>query len=681
MSSRTILDPITGIQIPDTIAFKYYPPWVLIFFQVFFWVVFVLFILYLSAHYTAHSWSFYEIARLGYREMRNAQTEIAERKDRRHKERDDSMKVDDRIKVPSYYETAEQQYSDARWRVILAAFNWLLYTTSLSLISLLIFVFLASGSTVSGWIKVQIPFVGDAKDFRDRYAVVFYVVNAVPPILIGLISMFKLIKDTLRAKLYRKKKLATLPEPVSNPTASAHPSDPTVIILVPTYKEPLPNILSTLNAITTSDYPSEKLHVYLGFDELEVQETIFTLTRLLSGEGVLKWEDSPEDDSEKTLKYNGLAQMRNKHQSDSFDANYDFRQSNHQFNNMLECPLVTSLIYNGFHLHLCRFPHGGKLSVQKHLYNLISSKIPTVYPHESFVLFIDSDTTVMKNTISNFVDHLKMNPKEMASTGIIVSRNGHSMNFWQQYQDAEYIFMQLGSRCSEAAMGGVTCLPGALTLVYYPLLAAVSKQYFNQPPIDSTFEFCRRKLGEDRYLTHLIMEYTGSYKVGFNANSICKTEAPTNFYNLLRQRRRWTLGSFTNEVYILCTPRFYFSFPFLILLRLYQTLRLSGIIFYVFLFEIIFTVTIDSNPRPAEQVLNFTVFFLYWIMVAIWAFAHRRCKVLFWVLVYFIGNLIFESVWLWYSLWTVREKAWGGPRQEQKASEEDDKSKTTQQVA
>ncbi|KAI9142602.1 chitin synthase-domain-containing protein [Paraphysoderma sedebokerense] len=665
---RYIFDPISGETIPNTLANFYYPYWLLVILQILFWVLVVLFLLYLTSHYVVHSWCFFEIARLGLKEIATSKAEQKlEDKWGSYDEQSElsgNSNSKKRINIPPYYQSASKKLTDAKWRVLLAIVNWLVYTGCLIMLAVLNFVFLASGYTAAGWVDISVSFAPDPMKWRSDYGLIFYAVNAGPPIVIGLIALFKFLKDTIRHRLFvrsRRKNADTLPPPVSSADNPAKvDEDPTVIILIPTYKEPLPNILSTLNAITASEYPKEKIHIYLGFDDLEVQQTVFTLTRLLSGEGILEEADQLHQD-EKSNKYNGLVQLQSKRSTLNVNAEMNTQDPHSPqpvsvIMSADHCPLVTSLIYNDTSLHLCRFPHGGKLSVQKHLFSLISKRIPQIYPGDSYVLFIDSDTTVLPNTVRNFVDHLTINPKELATTGIIVSRNGHSTNFWQQYQDAEYIFMQLGSRCTEAAMGGVTCLPGALTMVYYPLLKAVSAQYFNQPPIDSTFEFCRRKLGEDRYLTHLIMEYTGSYRVGFDVNSICKTEAPGNFYNLLRQRRRWTLGSFTNEVYILCTPRFYFSYPFLILLRVYQTLRLSGVIFYIFLLEMFFTAEL-SDLKPALYVVNFAVFFLYWLILAVWAIFNKRWKSMIWVWVYFIGNLIFESVWLWYSIWTVREKS------------------------
>ena len=111
--------------------------------------------------------------------------------------------------------------------------------------------------------------------------------------------------------------------------------------------------------------------------------------------------------------------------------------------------------------------------------------------------------------------------------------------------------MQAATRLPEALLGAITCLPGALTVVRISAMRELARVYFAQADADSTFEFCRRKLGEDRYLTHLAMEAFPAYSIGFIPDAISKTEAPDNFANLLKQRRRWLLGSLANEVYCL----------------------------------------------------------------------------------------------------------------------------------
>lgn len=174
---------------------------------------------------------------------------------------------------------------------------------------------------------------------------------------------------------------------------------------------------------------------------------------------------------------------------------------------------------------------------------------------------------MLLDTIRVFVDRFTLNPRIKSASGLIACRNSHGHSWWQAFQDEDYLFSMIIHRSSEAYLGNVTYLPGALTIVEYSLFKRLSVEYFHQRETDSSYEFCRQKLGEDRYLTHLAMEVLQGWQLGFDCNAICKTDAPKSFYNLLRQRRRWNLGGTTSDIYMITAwgsvkKIFFFGTPF-----------------------------------------------------------------------------------------------------------------------
>ena len=78
----------------------------------------------------------------------------------------------------------------------------------------------------------------------------------------------------------------------------------------------------------------------------------------------------------------------------------------------------------------------------------------------------------------------------------------------------------------------------------------------------SGYQFHRYHLGEDRYFTHLLMIKPGEKAIlKFNPEARCKTEAPDDLWTLLRQRRRWYLGTICNAIADIMTPKLWINFP------------------------------------------------------------------------------------------------------------------------
>ncbi|KAI9175291.1 hypothetical protein H9P43_006652 [Blastocladiella emersonii ATCC 22665] len=532
--------------------------------------------------------------------------------------------------------------------------------------------------------------------------------------------------------------------------------DRDVVILVPTYQEPMSNLLSTISAITESDYPPEKIHVLVGFDDdsEKTLTTMYTIERILNGDLVQgydaapptpatangdaartnRWSVASESDlglgvdvgdaappAYDTLpkfksrnKYNGLLKIAHQTRSStdlrsqynaglaatsspvsmtslapppprtpssarSFGSPSTYGGSSNRSSvvgvePVDEDPRAIEIRYCNINYTIARYEHGGKLHTQAKMFALVEERVNAgVYPRNALLLFVDSDTTLVSSTIRKFVDHFEIHPTSACATGFIVSRNGHQNSFLQQMQDAEYIFMQVSMRYVEATFGSVTCLPGALTMIKYETMHELAKIYFHQPDVDSTFEFCRRKLGEDRFLTHLAMEYLPAYSIGFVPDAVSKTEAPNIFYDLLRQRRRWLLGSLTNEMYMITTPSFLTKYPALIALRITSMLRLGGTCFYYLYVSLLITlVEAPDETNAVDIILLIGVPAMFFVLLAIWSLWQRRAKSLVFFFAFLVTNQILEMLYYCYTAWTMNERTWGGPRADGGAADADD---------
>jgi chitin synthase len=103
------------------------------------------------------------------------------------------------------------------------------------------------------------------------------------------------------------------------------------------------------------------------------------------------------------------------------------------------------------------------------------------------------------------------------------------------------------AKAFEALFGCVTCLPGCFsmyrirnTLKNKPVIASneIIKDY-SENKVDTLHLKNLLELGEDRYLTTLMLTHFPYMKTSFNVDAKCLTVAPDRWSILLSQRRRW----------------------------------------------------------------------------------------------------------------------------------------------
>ena len=109
----------------------------------------------------------------------------------------------------------------------------------------------------------------------------------------------------------------------------------------------------------------------------------------------------------------------------------------------------------------------------------------------------------------------------------------------------------------ETMFGCVTCLPGCFTMYRLaahgqPLLSAdyVYNKYSTNK-VETLHEKNLFHLGEDRYLTTLLLLKFDDMKLSFVPKATCHTVVPNTFSVLLSQRRRWINSTFHNMIELL----------------------------------------------------------------------------------------------------------------------------------
>src|SRR3954464_7062913 len=155
-----------------------------------------------------------------------------------------------------------------------------------------------------------------------------------------------------------------------------------------------------------------------------------------------------------------------------------------------------------------------------------------------------------------------------------------------------YISHHLG-KGFESVFGGVTCLPGCFCM--YRLKARkgrddwvpiITKPEIVQEYSQNTVETLHQKnlllLGEDRFLTTLMLRNFPHRKMMFCPKAICKTIVPDEFKVLLSQRRRWINSTIHNLMELVLVRNlcgtFCFSMQFVVFIELMGTLVLPAAI-------------------------------------------------------------------------------------------------------
>lgn len=150
------------------------------------------------------------------------------------------------------------------------------------------------------------------------------------------------------------------------------------------------------------------------------------------------------------------------------------------------------------------------------------------------------------------------------------------------------------TKAFESCFGGVTCLPGCFSMYrikckkgddWVPILASPDiVSIYSSPVVDTLHKKNLLLLGEDRFLTTMMLRTFPKRKLMFVPRAYCKTTVPSTFSTLLSQRRRWVNSTIHNLMELVLVNElcgtFCFSMQFVILVELIGTATLPAAIFF-----------------------------------------------------------------------------------------------------
>jgi len=190
-------------------------------------------------------------------------------------------------------------------------------------------------------------------------------------------------------------------------------------------------------------------------------------------------------------------------------------------------------------------------------------------------------------------------------------------------------------------------------------------EHYSENVVDTLHKKNLLLLGEDRYLSTLMLKTFPKRKQVFVPQAVCKTTVPDEFKVLLSQRRRWINSTVHNLMELvlvrdLCGT-FCFSMQFVVCGELMGTLVLpAAIAFTFYLIAISIKAAVLHTAAPViPLVLLALILGLPAILIVITA---HRWSYVAWMFVYLLSLPVWNFVLPTYAFWKFDDFSWGDTR-------------------
>ncbi|CAO1621032.1 unnamed protein product [Sympodiomycopsis kandeliae] len=324
--------------------------------------------------------------------------------------------------------------------------------------------------------------------------------------------------------------------------------------------------------------------------------------------------------------------------------------------------LILMRFLNKVHFGLAMNPM--ELEVYHQIKNIIGVN-PSFY---EYLLQVDADTTVDAYSLSHFVSAF-INDKKIIGLCGETSLSNAKKSFITMLQVYEYYISHYLAKAFESLFGSVTCLPGCFSMfrlrtpdTHRPLFIAnrVVEDYAENR-VDTLHTKNLLSLGEDRYLTTLVLKHFGNYKTVFTRAGKAQTAAPEDWGVLLSQRRRWINSTVHNLFELIRTPGLcgfcLFSMRFIVFIDLLSTIIAPVTVAYI-VYLIVLVSTSDATVPVTSLIMLAAIYGLQAFIFIL----NRKFEMIGWMVVYIIGIPIWSFFLPLYSFWHMDDFSWGNTR-------------------
>ncbi|KAF9356589.1 hypothetical protein BGX26_005048, partial [Mortierella sp. AD094] len=304
------------------------------------------------------------------------------------------------------------------------------------------------------------------------------------------------------------------------------------------------------------------------------------------------------------------------------------------------------------------------------LFNKIH-RLTNIWPDQfELCMMVDADTMVKGDSLSYMVTAMQNDHTIMGLCGETKIAN-KTASWVSAIQVFEYYISHHLGKAFESVFGGVTCLPGCFCMYrikapkfdsWVPILANPEViQEYNQNIVSTLHQKNLLLLGEDRYLTTLMLRTFPKRQMVFVPQALCKTVAPDTFSVLLSQRRRWINSTIHNLLELvlvtdLCGIAF-LSMQFVVLLELIGTVVLPAAI--IMTIGMIVASVVNNEISIIPLVMIIVIIGLPAVLIVL---TTRKWIYVLYMLIYLFSTPIWNFVLPLYSFWHFDDFSWGETR-------------------
>ncbi|KAK4191947.1 chitin synthase 8 [Podospora australis] len=324
--------------------------------------------------------------------------------------------------------------------------------------------------------------------------------------------------------------------------------------------------------------------------------------------------------------------------------------------------MVIMRFLNRVHYNLAMSPL--ELEMYHQIRNIIGVN-PTFY---EYLFQIDADTVVAPDSATRMVSAFLDDTRLIAVCGETALSNAKS-SFVTMIQVYEYYISHNLSKAFESLFGSVTCLPGCFSM-YRIRAAETGKPLFVSREIVDSYSTIRvdtlhmknlLHLGEDRFLTTLLLKYHSKYKTKYIFSAHAWTIAPDSWAVFLSQRRRWINSTVHNLMELIPMNQLCgfccFSMRFIVFIDLMSTIVQPVTIAYI-----VYLIVMVAQKSTVIPITAFVLLGAIYGLQAIIFILRRKWEMIGWMILYVLAVPVFSFALPLYSFWHMDDFNWGNTR-------------------
>ncbi|KAJ2100951.1 hypothetical protein GGI09_002013 [Coemansia sp. S100] len=448
-----------------------------------------------------------------------------------------------------------------------------------------------------------------------------------------------------------------------------------VVCQVPCYTEDDDSLLKTINSLTALDYQDNHKLIFIICDGniIGSGNDKPTPRLVLDILGVDPTYDPPGRD------YLAIAEGSRRHNIGKvYSGLYEFEghvvpfmvvvkvgtidESNRSGNRgKRDSQILLMAFFNKVHFDLPMTP------LELEMYHQIRHIIGIEPSNFEYILQVDADTEVMPDSLSRLIAACSSDQRIAGICGETMLGN-ENKSWTTMMQVYEYFISHHMAKAFESLFGSVTCLPGCFCM--YRLRSSDSKPLLVAKPVldayselhvDTLHKKNLLSLGEDRYLTTLMMKHFPQYKLKFIHDAKCKTIAPEKWAVLMSQRRRWINSTIHNLAELMFLPDMcgfcFFSMRFVVFLDLFGTITMPTTLGY-FIYLTYVAVTGLADVGYISLILIGAIYGVQAIIFIL----RREWQQIGWMFIYLLAYPLWSCILPIYSFWHMDDFSWGNTR-------------------